>query len=338
MSGDAGLDVLKGIFELLKIDDEWSSWSERGFEWWAHNLRQRVWVSPGYDDEGITIYRFFAVSDAIRAVKKPQSQVDGILGELNSVAVASAMVFDPSEESVKFWTAATVHEDNAEWMTRLLTSCTILQAIEATRRAESFATILDGEPDYSGSREEPDEMLTVLDTVFLPQGQNASPWRGSAEMTQIRDMLNQANCVSMGDEIGLTAEFPFGDATSMMQVKTDEDNPTIGSGVGMFLQLPMWGTAIDAAKIAGALNRAEANSKTQSHLIGSWCVKTVGEQSIPAFASFIPTSLFQPGILTNLMLSAVGRAMWVGQLLNPDTTPADVASVMAERYGVMAEP
>ena len=34
-TNDAGLSVVKGIYEALQIDDEWSTWSGRGFEWWG---------------------------------------------------------------------------------------------------------------------------------------------------------------------------------------------------------------------------------------------------------------------------------------------------------------
>jgi len=52
-SSDAGDDLVKGTFQQLKIDDEWSISIERGFTWWGHRLRQRAWSTPGYDDDGI---------------------------------------------------------------------------------------------------------------------------------------------------------------------------------------------------------------------------------------------------------------------------------------------
>jgi hypothetical protein len=297
-----------------------------------------VWSTPGYDDDGIVIYRIYAVSDFIRKVNKPQREVDALLSPFNALAVGSAMVYDPSKGKVQLWSAATVHEDIAGWMTNLLSSFTVIQAADAASRAEIISPILDGEIDASGEREEPDEMLSIVETMFLPQGQGPSPWHGNDELVQICEMLNNSNCFSMGDENGLTAEFQFGDQTSMMRVVTEEPNPSIGSGVGMFLHLPMWGTFEDAAAIAGALNRAEANNKAQSHLIGSWCAKTVGENSMPAFASFIPAALHKPGLLMNLMFSAAGRAAWAGSFLTPDTEPTDIMSIITERYGALAAP
>lgn len=340
MSGtnDIGFNSVKGIHDALKVDDEWSSWDGRCFEWWGHNIRQRVWSTPGYDDDGIVIYRIYAVSDFVRNVKKTPREVDALLSPFNALAVGSAMVYDPAQRKVQLWLAATVHEDIAGWMNILLSSFTVIQACDASNNSGTIAQILDGEIDTSGERKEPDEMLSIVETVFLPQGQSSSPWHGNDELVQICEMLNSSNCFSMGDENGLTAEFQFGDNTSMMRVITEEPNPSIGSGVGMFLHLPMWGTFEDAAAIAGALNRAEANNQARSHLIGSWCAKTVGENSMPAFAIFIPTALHKPGLLTNMMFSAAGRAAWAGTFLNPDTEPTDVMSIITERFGRLAAP
>lgn len=335
---DTGLNVVKGIYDGLQIDEEWSTWDGRGFEWWGHNLRQRVWSTRGYDDDGIVIYKIYAVSDFVRNVGKSQQEVDRLLSQLNTLAVGSAVIYDLLDKKIRLWSAAIVHEQSAGGMGRVLTSLTILQAADASNRADAVAQMLDGEIDASGNREEPDEMLFINETDFLPLGQSQSPWYGNDELVQICEMLNQSNCFSMGDENGLTAEFQFGDETSMMRVVTDEPNPSIGSGVGMFLHLPMWGTLEDAAAIAGALNRAEANNKAQSHLIGSWCAKTMGENSMPAFATFIPSALHQPGLLTNLMFSAAGRAMWAGTFLNPDSEPTDIMSIITERFGALASP
>jgi len=337
-NSDTGLEVIKNIFDGLQIDEQWSNWNARGFEWWGHNLRQRVWSTSGYDDDGIIIYLIYAVSDCVRNIKKSQRDVDECLSPFNSLAVGSSIIYDPSEERVQFWLSATVHEQTAGWMTRLLASIVILQAIEALSYVEILAKALDAEIDSSGARSAPDEMLLIKESNFLPIGQDPSPWMGNSELVQICEMLNQANCFSTGDDTGLTAEFQFGEGTSMMKVVTDEPNPSIGSGVGLFLHLPMWGSFEDAAAIAGALNRAEANNKAMSHLIGSWCAKTIGEQSLPAFATFVPAALYQEGLLTNLMFSAAGRAKWAGEFLNPDTEPADVVSIVMARFGALATP
>ncbi|MFP6734850.1 MAG: hypothetical protein VB959_13540 [Rhodospirillales bacterium] len=109
-TGDTGLEVVKNIFDGLQIDEQWSNWNGRGFEWWGHNLRQRVWSTSGYDDDGIIIYRIYAVSDCIRNVKKSQREVDEYLSPFNSLAVGSSMIFDPSEKRVQRWSGAPIRK------------------------------------------------------------------------------------------------------------------------------------------------------------------------------------------------------------------------------------
>jgi hypothetical protein len=216
----------------------------------------------------------------------------------------------------------------------------ILQAIEAADRAEVIAKMVGGKVDnsahpVSGSRAEVDDMFGVLDDVFRPKGQLPSPWRGSEELNEIRETLNQGNCLSTGDENGLSAEFAFGGETSLLRVITEENNPWIGSGVGIFLQLPISVDEEETSLIVGAFNRAEADDKCPSYLTGSWCSKQMDEGFLVAFASFIPSAFHKPMLLTNFVFSAAKRAAWAAMLCKPDDEPADVAALVAERFGAI---
>ena len=102
----------------------------------------------------------------------------------------------------------------------------------------------------------------------------------------------------------------------------------------MFFQIPIFGSQESACMIAGALNRAEADTKSPSHLIGSWCAKTLGNRSVPAFATFLPTALYKPGLLTSLTYSAVNRARWVAGFLEPNTRPENVGRLILRRLSI----
>jgi hypothetical protein len=281
------------------------------------------------------------VTDMVGSVRADERKVDAVLSPLGAIALGSAMVFDPSLKTIRRWTAATVHKQIAPWMSRLLSAYAIIQVIEAERVASKIAELVDGEIDAtahpdSGARKDADEMLTVLDVVFRPDGQRPSPWCNNAELDDIRGLLNSGNCFSSGDKSGLSAEFPFGNnTTSLMRVITTENNPTIGSGVGIFLELPLRGTKEAAAQTAAALNRAEASSRAPGHLLGSWCSRGDGESSLPAFACFIPAAFYQPKLLTNLAIAFVSRAQWAHELLSPETKPFDVKRLVMERFGTV---
>jgi hypothetical protein len=339
---DAGDHATKRVFANLRIDQQWSLGFDRGFAWWPHHLRQRVWSTGGVDDDGVRIHRVFAVTDFIKNVQAPSAKIESMLGGMGAFSVGAALVYDPQQRTIKLWSSATVHAENAGWMVDLFTSYSILQAIEAEAHAPFIAEMTSGEVDAtahpsSGPREHPDEMLSVRDLVFRPKGLSPSPWDGNDELIQLRDMLNQGNCLSMGDRNGLTAEFSFGSGTSMLRVITDEKNPTIGSGVGLFLHIPIWSNESEASAMSGALNRAEANANAISHLLGSWCARKIGTRWLPAFASFVPTLLYKPLLLTNLTFSMVQRAQWVAQFLYPELPPGAVIEAVAKRLEALSQ-
>lgn len=333
---DLGLQFVDDMFSLLQIDDDWSVKEERGFSWWPHTLRQRVWVTRGRDDDGIVLHRAFVVTDAVRNCRSAQTVVDEALSPLGSLASGSAAIFEAKEGTVRLWSAMTVHEQVAGWMSRLLGFFATMQAIEAETRAPDLAALVGGELDASahprsGTRADPDNMLSLLDTIVRPRGRGASPWAGSSEMTNLRDMLNEGDCFATGDENGLTAELPFGQGTSMLRIVADDPHPELGSGVGLVLHAPLWGTASEAAAIVGALNRSETSPRATSHLLGSWCSKRVGADWLPAFATFLPSAVYQPGLLSNIAVSAVTRAMWARDLLDMSGERRRVVDVVGER-------
>ena len=57
------------------------------------------------------------------------------------------------------------------------------------------------EHPISGERQIKDEMLSVKDLIFLPEGKPQQG--GSQELVSIKDMLNSSNFFSMGDSEAL---------------------------------------------------------------------------------------------------------------------------------------
>jgi hypothetical protein len=62
-SSDVGLQIINGVYDQLKIDQQWTVWEERGFTWWGWRCAQRVWSERGVDDDGVTVYRLHAQTD-----------------------------------------------------------------------------------------------------------------------------------------------------------------------------------------------------------------------------------------------------------------------------------
>ncbi len=124
---DVGLEVVQHVHAALQIDDEWSARDGRGFTWWPHQLRQRVWASAGFDDHGHHVFRVYAASDAVQRPRLEPADVNRTLAELNTLAIGSALVRDPEDGCVRLWSSVTVHAQTAGWIGRLMAAYTILQ-------------------------------------------------------------------------------------------------------------------------------------------------------------------------------------------------------------------
>lgn len=332
-----GKNVVLQIHKNLQIDKEWTNSLQAGFEWWPHRLKQKVIAAKPFVDQGIEVHKIFISTDLVKEVRASEVKIREVIASAGVLATNSALVFDPDNRTIKLWTTAIVHEETSGWMAKVLAAFAILQVIEAEDQVDALAKIVDGQVEKSahpksGVRRIGDSMLSVVNDVFQPQGARRSAWANSQEFSQIRDLANQSNWFSMGDDNGLTAEYPFGNSTAMLQIKADEEHPILGSGVGMFLHLPLWSKLNKAAEVACSLNRGELSGGTMMHLTGSWCLKEISGQYLPAFAQFIPSALYQPGILLNFALPMMTRARWVSSLFNPGEKVDAITSIILKRF------
>ena len=70
---DIGLRAVDGLFEQLRVDDEWSTREDRMFSWLAHRLQQTVRASPPFTEGSLVLVRLEAhtvVVDKVTADKK----------------------------------------------------------------------------------------------------------------------------------------------------------------------------------------------------------------------------------------------------------------------------
>ncbi len=232
------------MYAIWQVDTEWSAWEPRGFTWWAHRYRQRVWSEPGFNDDGFVIYRLCSETEVVRNFPE-EGNFDEVLSTYNAFAPLTGFVHLPEQRRIVLHTSVYAHEGTASWAGRFLAHSAILQPILAERLAPIFINLLGGEPDEcahpeNGYRDEPDEMLGVLDSLYIPHGEEESAWSGSHEFERVTEFLNAGNCFANGGSDGLTAEFSFGPKlTSMLRVDTRERHPLFGSGLLLRLHLPL---------------------------------------------------------------------------------------------------
>jgi hypothetical protein len=326
---DVGLTILRDVFGHLKVDPEWSAWDGRGFSWWAYTLRQRIWVTEAYESRGFLCHRLTACTDIARIASPAPPELEQRLH--SPPTFSGAMVHDPADGTIRLWSSMVTHEEIAGWTGWAFSVYALCQLAEAHQYAPALADVLAGEMDESahptsGMRAVPDDMLSAPNDVFLAKGREASPWRATGESDVLRDFLEDNLCEVAVDDGNVGAFVPFGFDWATLQIKVDDVEPRLGSGIGMRLTLPVRGQAAMAAALANALNRAEIHTLPPFHLLGRWTIVPYKEaQWAAAFISFVPAFLHAPNVLFNLASPMLSRAAWAHEMLTSETLEEAIA-------------
>jgi hypothetical protein len=311
---DPGLAVVDYIYSRHKIDPEWSIRQERGFTWWGKDFAQRIWAEPVFDDDGFFISRVHACTDIVTGFSASEKNLV-TLALLNGMASLSGFVWEPSEPGkVRLAASMYVHEETLQMVQLLFSIAAAIQAADAQIKASGLAEIFGAKPDSSshptsGPRPACDDMLNVLDQLVIPRGKGESLWAGK-EMEQALEFLKQPPCVGCtGDKNGLAAEFPLIDRTSLLTMDTRQEHPQLGKGLLILLRLPFLTSKEEAARWAVNLNSRELGELTRLPFLGSWC----SQKEEFCFVSFYPNFCFAPGLLLNLVMDMISRALWVAE-------------------------
>ena len=328
---DVGLEVARFIYTSMRIDDEWSTKSPRGFAWWGHGLAQRLWADECQRDTGVDVTLIHAETDFLKNVEDNQQTYEG-LNTLNAHASQFAFIYDPEEKWIKLHTSVYTHRQNLGWSKRLLLGAVGLQVSYAHREAEASSHLFEGsETDRSphpdqGYRQEKDEIVGLIDQFYIPMGETA-PSMDNSTFKHTEDQLQSMAMATSGDN-WLTAEFPFsgnepvsvrlaqgkrGVVTSLFMANSHERHPLLGRGLMMHMKLPLSYDREDGLRIASLLNLKEATEWSKCHLTGAWCID---DQSDLAFVSFIPIATYKYGVLVNHVLSNAIRSDWAAEVLS----------------------
>jgi hypothetical protein len=351
MSGphDPGQQVLDWVFTRMMIDEEWSVREPRSFIWWGHQLAQRVWAEPARQDDEFALCRLHAECDLLRNVPGTPDTV-ATLASLNGIASLSALVWDRDRGTVKLHCSTVVHAETTDWMGELFTHAVAIQAADAYHRVVfPYGQALGGEPDTSphpasGPRNEPDDMLGVLQDLYLPEGKKPSPFTGREFQATANLRSEKGWGMANASDTGMTGEIPyFGDLPVAMQIlgytgqrpggirqrlgglfgrekpapqgvqtalltsSSREPHPELGSGVLIRLHLPFEATADTSVALAWA----ERQQWTNCYGFGAWCI---GHMSV-THVTFVPAAAYRPGIFQALAVTEVGRVQWAQQVL-----------------------
>lgn len=313
---EAGINIIRRIYQICQVDDEWSVWDKRGYAWWGHRLAQRLWVDDPIEDDGFTLYPLHARTDLLRGVEVNGTTLS-VLAGVNSDATYGAICLDPETGDVFAHTRYNCHAENQELAEEIFKPAAALQIAYAHQFLHRLQQEIGGTPCYtehptSGQRDEPDDMLNVA-VAFQAAGQ------GDAldlydEFARLQEMGKRVSAETNIHPEGLTAEFPFNrrlqhpmakgmPMTALFRLKTDYRHPFLGAGLLSRLDLPCLEARPD---IANAMNLQASQSGEIENMMGAW---TCDERTL-YHQVFIPNLSLKPGLAMNCFMYGLNRCEW----------------------------
>jgi len=333
-----GRRAIQAIRARLMIDPEWSVDHADGLSWWSHRLRQRFRIEGPIDLDGLATWWASFETDVAA----------GLGGDADAqrfVAFAANRVgnlFTTVVEEGRLFQRARVYflPETLEHRVALLTDRALLSNVDAHRIADTFVgqgaaigvrgdalRVDESAHPVNGRREEPDEMLSVRDAIFVPLGQTEVPperrpdldaagrYLATVDRPDLRVRVVEAH------EGHLGAGFLAAGGFARYDVHPGVRHPILGLGVLSLLRLmPDGSMGDDDADAAWArmgrtcerLNAAEAHVWRPLLSLGAWVPDRIGEREIAALthATFHPNATLVPGLGHELAADALQRFAW----------------------------
>ncbi|MFN0095349.1 MAG: hypothetical protein ACKVVT_11325 [Dehalococcoidia bacterium] len=215
-----------------------------------------------------------------------------------------------------------VHEQTFRTWSHVFKMAALMQVEEAQRTSARLATSLRARVDASshpvnGHRDVPDEMLQVVDRIFVPVGADPSVFYAEEFELAERAIGRQMSVLTTASDTGLTSELAFGRRTALVRMRNDVRHPTLGAGLMSSIALPLNIPKQDLPGFAIALNTKEQSENTRAQFVGSWCAHDSLENTL-AFVCFLPNICVIDGIVAMLLQNFAMRVGWArGEFLGP---------------------
>ena len=308
-AGNATVDWLYD--EQLKVDDAWSVRRSGGFTWWPHRHAQHVEViGSEAGPDGNAGYFVRVKTDFVRNVNLSEEALTGI-GLIMSNSTMSGLIYDPETKLLSLSSLVRVHEGIRPWMSRLISVAAMLQVADAHFIAPNMPPLLGGESAESGHpenglRPEPDELAKGFGPMVWAAGEKPSAWNDwEFQQTVDQYMQRPPALVATGGGPGLTVEFPYGEGSSLCEMKGGQGHPRIGNGLLLVQSFPVGSISeSDGTRLALELNVEELDRKPSGYGFGSYCFR----DGCVRFTGFIPNVAYAEGFLPNLYFSCISRA------------------------------
>ena len=317
---NCGTQTIEWLYnEQLRVDDEWSEPVENGFRWWADQNAQTIQVvghesGPG----GLDGYLISVQTELVDSVELSDRDMVG----LNSLVMPSAsmcgLCYCEDSKRLYFSSMARVYDQISSWMNPMISLASALQIGEARMLGPGIASALGREVAISGPpksplRSEPDELAELIPNLIVPMGQQPSQWRSEDFSGLVDEVMNRPPALmATAGESGFTVEFPYGEVSSLCQVKADVDHPRYGSGLFLLQTFPVrYESELDGARCALLFNNLELSDQPLGYGFGSYAYKNDALN----FTSFYPNAMFRPGLVPNVFFACATRAQYISAQL-----------------------
>jgi hypothetical protein len=298
--------------EQLKVDDEWAIRTPSGFKWWADKHAQTVEVvGEETGPNGEIGYLISVRTEFLRDVEMTDRQVTAIQTLLMAFAAMAGPVYDAKTRTVDLCSLVRVYDGISRWINPLISVAAVLQIGEARIMASELAKAVhakqatSGHPEH-GMRPRPDEMARVIASLIVPVGQEPCKWSAAEFQDVVAKCMQRppSLCATAGG-LGCTVEFPFGDQSSLCQMKGDQPHQRYGNGLFLLQSFPVSGMSdAEGGRLALSLNATELAEKPSGYGFGSY---TYRDGSVH-FTSFLPNAAYRAGLLPNLYFASGQRA------------------------------
>jgi hypothetical protein len=340
---------LQTIASIWQVDDSATKWVDGGFDWTPGSHLVRVRALPNENPATEDRWRISVETDFLQSVPIEDMKFieltasrSGVLASTYSMQYPPVEIWKkhPNRKNPKLSLFSSVYVDPelVHWLSTFLAREAIVEVTDAEMQSLQMSEVVGGKPDFvpSGRNKHPDEILGILNGIYVPEGKKRSRWEGTDEFVNFAENYGRSDgCFGNGDKSGLTLETPFGDESALIQLRSDVQHPQLGNGLLVTIQIPFLAAIEEIAKQSALLNFWEASRWTDFPQLGCWQPHDIDSnmKSGLAHASFVPNALYSSGLVTNFALWSIARVRWLRQERWPDLEDKPMREILEKRFG-----